>query len=213
MSAAIIPRLVSHPTLAIATVVLLAASALAEDPCGHEFPQDSNPTPITSEDICNFHQVDPEIYRGGRPRTSAYPKLVALGIRTILDLERPAYAERQRAVIEEVNSKLPPEQQITFVSFPVSQLEVEVSGISHVRMQSLFRLLQGAQKPIYIQCYLGRDRAGLVVAVYRLLRRQMSYEQAYEEAVHYKFYPGDSGLKKTLDRYRIAKNLESLVKP
>jgi protein tyrosine/serine phosphatase len=178
-----------------------------------DFPLDANPTTITEDDICNFHQVDPDVYRGGRPRPSAFPKLVRLGIRTILDLELTNYAERDRAAIAELNSKLPPEQRIAFISFPIYQDEIEVSGISHARLQDLFRHFREARKPILVQCYLGRDRTGLLVAVYRLLQRQKSYDEAYAEAVHYKFYPGDSGLKRTLDRYKSAKRLESLIQP
>ena len=181
--------------------------------CGRDFPHDSNPTKITDDDVCNFHLVDSRLYRGGRPRPSAYPKLIELGIRTIINLEEKELAKEEETTIEELNRTLAPEQRIDFVSFPIHTDEIERWGVSHKRMNELFQKMQASRGPIFVHCYHGKDRTGAVVAVYRLRLDQKSYKDAYEEAVHYLFSPRDHGLKDTIDRYKSPKHLQSLPRP
>lgn len=186
---------------------------MAEDFCAYDFPLDSNPTPITSEDVCNFHQVDAHFYRGGRPRSSAYPKLVQIGIRTIINLEEPEYAAEEKAVIDKLNSGLPADKQIQFVSFPISPAEIDDQGVSDKRLLELFGEIQASEKPIFLHCYHGKDRTGMTVAIYRLLMNQKSTSDAYDEAFHYRFSREDHGLSRTLDRYKSAKRLRTLPRP
>ena len=115
---------------------------MAEDFCAYDFPLDSNPTPITSKDVCNFHQVDAQLYRGGRPRSSAYPKLVGIGVRTIINLEEPEFAMEEKAAIDQLNSGLPSDRQIQFVSFPITPAEIDEEGVSDSRLRELFGEIQ-----------------------------------------------------------------------
>jgi len=193
--------------------LLLASTALGDSPCTIDFPHDSNPTEITDEDICNFHQVDPELYRGGQPRLSAYPKLAQVGIRTIVNLEADARAEAERATIAELNRTLAPEQCIDFISFHITQTQIGRTGISHQQVQNLFGQIQKARKPVFIHCFHGKDRTGAIVAIYRMWRQQKSYNEALDEALHYKFNLRDPGLIRTIDRYKNPKKLHSLPRP
>jgi protein tyrosine/serine phosphatase len=195
----------------LAVLFLIALRLAAQEPCSIDFPHDANPTAITDEDVCNFHQVDSQMYRGGRPRASAYPKLEALGIRTIINLEEEESAQRERDALLRLNENLKPEDRIDFVSFPISQTQIDKTGISNDEVKELFQLIEKARKPVLIHCYYGRDRTGAVMALYRMLYSQMSYEDALEEAYHYKFSSEDSGLKRTLHHYRHRERLEALI--
>jgi protein tyrosine phosphatase (PTP) superfamily phosphohydrolase (DUF442 family) len=197
----------------LAGVLASASVALSSDSCAYDFPLDSNPTPITSKDVCNFHQVDAQIYRGGRPRSSAYPKFVELGIRTILNLEEREYADKERAVVDELNLGLPPEKQIQFVSIPISPAEIEAKEVPPDHVKKIFEQIRDANRPIFIHCYHGKDRTGAVVAIYRMLMNQKSTSEAYDEAIHYGFTLDDHGLSKTVDRYKSEKRLNSLPRP
>lgn len=207
----IIPRPLGKLPQLVLLLILIARPLAAQEPCGVDFPHDSNPTAITDEDVCNFHQVDPQMYRGGRPRASAYPKLQELGVRTIINLEEAEVGEQERAVIARLNGTLKPEERIDFVSFPVSQNQIEKTGISNGDVKGLFRLIQSARKPVFIHCYYGRDRTGAVIALYRMLFNEMSYDEALDEALHYKFSSEDSGLKRTVHHYKNLQRLESLL--
>jgi protein tyrosine/serine phosphatase len=193
--------------------LLLALPALGQGPCNLDFPHDSNPTPIIDEDICNFHQVDADLYRGGRPRPRAYAKLVLLGIRTIINLEEPEYAEREKSVLDKLNATLKPEQRINFISFPIDLRAIATTGVPHERLQDLFQQIKKAQKPIFIHCYHGKDRAGAIVALYRMRRQEKSYEEATDEAFHYRLSRHEVGMQNTIDRYKNPQKLKSLPRP
>jgi tyrosine-protein phosphatase SIW14 len=197
----------------LALLLLLALPACAQGPCSIDFPHDANATRIIDADICNFHQVDADLYRGGQPRPSAYPKLAELGIRTIINLEEPKYAEREKAAVEELNRDLKPEARIDFISFPIDQTEIATDGVPHEQLRDLFQQMQKARKPIFIHCYHGRDRTGAIVALYRMLRREKSYQEATDEAFHYRLGHHDMGMRNTIDRYKNPKKLESLPCP
>jgi tyrosine-protein phosphatase SIW14 len=197
----------------LALVLLLSFPAFGQEPCSIDFPHDANPTQVNDEDICNFHQVDADLYRGGRPRPRAYPKLAELGIRTIINLEEPEYAEREKSALDELNATLKPEQRIGFISFPIAQTEIAGTGVPHERLQDLFQQIKDAKKPIFLHCYHGKDRTGAIVAIYRMRRHQKSFDEAYEEADHYRFSRSDLGLRRTIDRYESAKKLQSLPRP
>lgn len=197
----------------LGVLLLLASPACGQGPCSLDFPHDANPTPVVDADICNFHQVDADLYRGGRPRQSAYAKLVELGIRTIINLEEPEYAQREKATLDALNATLKPAQRIDLISFPIDQMEIAITGVSHDRLAELFQQMQAAQKPIFLHCYHGKDRTGAIVAIYRMRRREKPYDEAYEEARHYQFSRRDLGLRRTIDRYESAKKLQSLPRP
>jgi tyrosine-protein phosphatase SIW14 len=205
----------SSPAIArkLALLLLLSFPAFGQGPCSVDFPHDANPTRVSDEDICNFHQVDADLYRGGRPRPSAYPKLAKLGIRTIINLEEPNYAEREKAAVEELNRDLKPEDCISLISFPIDQTEIATDGVPDERLRDLFQQMQKARKPIFIHCYHGKDRTGAIVALYRMLRREKSFEEATEEALHYRLSQHDVGVQNTIDRYRNPKKLKSLPRP
>ncbi len=185
----------------------------AQNPCGYNFPQDANPTPITSQDVCNFHQVDAGLYRGGRPHPSAYPKLVGLGIRTIISLEGPEPANQEHGMIDEFNRLLSPAQKIDFLSFPISPTEIDETGVSDERLRQLFQQIRDARRPIFIHCFHGKDRTGAIVALYRMRMNQLSQKEAYREAFHYKFSRADHGLSRTLDRYNSTRKIQTLPLP
>jgi len=186
----------------------------------NNFPHDCNPTRITDNDIRNFHQVDRDLYRGRRPacRKDVYLKLADLGIRTIVDLET-GEASKEEAEVKQINQELSDRHlpQLTFIHFPISPiLEVKLGGVPYGGehgIRHLFEELQQAPKPIFLHCNRGKDRTGAIVAIYRLRRHELSFKQAYEEALHYKFNIWDRGLVRTIERYRDPKKLAALPDP
>ncbi len=137
----------------LSVFLLLALPGLGEEPCAIRFPHDSNRTEVTDQDICSFHKVESEVYRGGRPRPSAYPKLATLGIRTIVNFEEIEPAEKERAAVAKLNLNLKPEEPIEFISFPISQVGINRTGISDERVRNLSREIQTARKPVFIHCF------------------------------------------------------------
>jgi len=184
------------------------------------FPHDCNPTRIADNDIRNFHQVDRDLYRGARPayRKDVYLKLVGLGIRTIVNLET-GEASKEEAEVKQINQELSDRHlpQVKFIHFPISPtLQVILTGLpggGKHGARHLFEELQQAPKPIFLHCNHGKDRTGAIVVLYRMRRHELAFQQAYEEALHYKFNSLDGGLIKTIRRYRDPKALVELPDP
>ena len=174
--------------------------------------------PTAEKLVPAFHRVDADLYRGGRPayHDDVYLKFAELGIRTVVNLEGGAEARREQEAIERVNTKLAEQGKpaLTFVSFPINSFTGTVLGSpSNQGMGVLFREIANAPKPIYVHCEHGKDRTGMVVALYRLWRSESTFEDALSEADYYHFSYWNFGLKRTLDRYRQAPALKSLGEP
>ncbi len=196
---------VSSKVVAFAVVcVLLTPCVLSAAKCRH--PRDCNPTTISDDEICDFHKVDNDLYRGRRPTCSGLSKLEALGIRTFIDL---GGAEAALHGCEDDARKA----GVHFASFHISLLQIVLTGVSDERLRSLFDLIQKAPKPIFVGCRLGRDRTGMIVALYRIKRQELPFGKAEEEAVYYGYRPRFIGLRKTLERYKDPRELRLLPVP
>lgn len=208
-------RVLARAIYLVVAMAALGAGLVAPVPVPSAFasPPDSRPPSINTDDDANFRMVDSQFYCGGRPRASAFPKLVQLGIRTIINLESGEDAEVERAAIEKLNLGLQLDRRIQLISFPIGSEEIDETGVSHKRLQELFTQIRDAKRPILIHCYHGRDRTGAVIAIYRMLMSQKSATEAFEEAYHYGFSREVHGLSKTVDRYKSAKKLQSLPRP
>jgi len=186
----------------------------------NSFPRDCNSTGITDKDIANFHHVDRDLYRGARPayRQDVYLKLVDLGIRTIVNLETEE-ASKEQAEVWQINREFSDRHlpQVEFIHFPIRPiLQVNLTGVpdeGEHGIRHLFEELQQAPKPIFLHCAHGKDRTGAIVVLYRMRRHELSFEQAYDEALHYKFSILNRGLIRTMRRYRDAKALAELPDP
>jgi protein tyrosine/serine phosphatase len=197
-----------HPGMRL-TAVLLALSLLVSPhpswaKC-HE-PRDCNPTTITPKEICNFHKVDSDLYRGGRPTCVGLAKLEALGVRTFIDLGGAGAAIHHCKAEAEARG-------IHFIRVKISLPQIVLTGVPDRQVRNLFADMRSASKPIFVSCSLGRDRTGMVVALYRIKRSEMSFDEAWQEAVHYGYRPHFRGLRRALNRYRERSEIEQLPAP
>jgi protein tyrosine/serine phosphatase len=196
----------------LSILLLLAVSLAAKDPLN------DCSVPSAEDLVGNFHRVDAEMYRGGRPayRDDVYRKFAELGIRTIINLEGGTQAKREQEVVERVNQQLAREGKppLQFVSFPIDAFAGTVlTAQSNQSMGTLFSEIAKAPKPIYLHCHLGKDRTGMVVALYRVWRGESDFTDAISEANYYHFSHWSFGLKRTLDRYREPQAIKKLGEP
>jgi protein tyrosine/serine phosphatase len=194
--------------LAFPAILALAANADARM-IRHRSRSDCNRTSITEKDIRSFNQVDGDLYRGAHPHCSGYEKLSALGIRTIIDLQ--GTPERKARDCEEKNQT--GKFRFQFISFKISLFQTTFTGVSDKQLDRLFSIIAQAPKPIFIGCKFGEDRTGLVVALYRMKRGEMTYAEARREALYYGFEPNLCGLNQTFKRFRDPQKLAALPFP
>jgi protein tyrosine/serine phosphatase len=184
---------------------LVLASAAGSQTKRHNL-CDCNPTSMTRREIPNFHKVDNDLYRGGHPTCEGLSKLEALGIRSFIDLGG-AQASLRRCKSAAARAGM------QFISFKISIPRVVLLGVPDQRLRTLFASIQRARKPIFLSCSLGRDRTGLIAALYRMKRGEMSFPEAEREAIYYGYRPRFIGLRRALERYRDPQELQLLPAP
>jgi protein tyrosine/serine phosphatase len=197
------------PSRSLVAVTLFASCAFAkgadsrsESP--HQY--ECNPDSITGEEIPNFHRVDNDLYRGGHPSCAGLAQLESLGVRTFIDLGgaggafRHCESARNGAGIQVYHVK-------------VSLADITLLGISDEKLRTIFALMRKSPKPVFVSCSLGRDRTGVITALYRLKRGEMSFAEAENEAVYYGYRRRFIGLHKALERYRDPQELKLLPSP
>ncbi len=125
-----------------------------------------------SQDLPMFYQVDEGLYRGGQPLDEGLRQLQRMGIKTVISLRQPSKAmEEERRLVEQLGMR--------WVSIPMwfwwrpsdQQVHQFVGIVS-----------DPAHRPVFIHCRQGRNRAGIMVAIYRVACQRWSPRQAYAEA-------------------------------
>jgi protein tyrosine/serine phosphatase len=117
-------------------------------------------------------EVVPGIYRGPAPETPAdFRKLRDLGVRTVLDVRK----FRRRRMDETCRSARA--YGMNYLRLPVA-FRPQRDGSAE---RALRALVNSCRHPIYLHCELGRDRSGLVVALYRVRCQGWSLQAAYCE--------------------------------
>lgn len=136
----------------------------------------------------DFEQLAPGIYVGSAPQTAAdYDVLCQLQVRTVVDIRkfrRLARGREQRELEQ---------RGIAYRHIPVGFTPTR-NDAPH---QALRLLADPACHPIYLHCTLGRDRTGLIVALYRVHHLGWSPEAAYAAMEQGQFNP----LLRGNDRY------------
>jgi hypothetical protein len=118
-------------------------------------------------------KVSETVFRGPFLETEGdYAQLKALGITTLLSLQGlPGHVNFEREMAKKYG--------FNFISNPIqgsifAPSEKSVNGALSV-------LANSKLGKIYVHCKLGRDRTGLVIALYRVFSEGVSANQAYQE--------------------------------
>lgn len=151
--------------ITLAIVLALAVPAVAAD----EAPA-----------IPNFHQVNPNLFRGGRPRAEGVRRLARMGVRTVVNLERelfeeePGEVKKEREWVQRAGMK--------FIHVPMRPFIAP----SRQRIEQVLTLITDpANQPVFVHCDRGSDRTGIVIAAYRIRVEGWSVPRAYAEMVRY----------------------------
>ena len=128
--------------------------------------------------IKNFGCINDNFYRGAQPREQDYADLAALGVKTVIDLQRVGQPEEQ-ALVEA--------QGMKFFRIPMS----DKSQPAAEQADMFLKIVNDpANQPVFVHCAGGRHRTGAMSAIYRITRDGWSADQAYLEMKHYDFEYG-----------------------
>ena len=123
--------------------------------------------------IDNFGQVDAGYYRGAQPVGRDYANLAALGVKTVIDLQRDG-DPNEKAHVERAG--------MTFYRIPMTTREVPTSD----QIDQFLRLVSD-EAPVYVHCAGGRHRTGVMSAIYRMEKDGWNADRAFAEMKRYKF--------------------------
>jgi protein tyrosine/serine phosphatase len=128
--------------------------------------------------IKNFGAVNPILFRGAQPEDEDYAKLAAIGIKTVIDLQRVGEPNEQR-LVEAAGMK--------FFRIPMS----DRSRPDPAKAEKFLSLVNDpANQPVFIHCRGGRHRTGAMAAIYRLTKDGWNAEQAVAEMKKFDFERG-----------------------
>jgi len=148
-------------------------------------------TEVRYPELPNFHQVNPQLYRGAQPKVGGVRKLAALGIKTILNLRREDDHTRAEAVAARAAG--------------LRYFNVPMPGTSKPTDAQINRVLaiinSPANQPVFVHCQRGADRTGTVIACYRILKDGWTARQAKKEAEHYGMYWTERGMKEYIEDF------------
>jgi len=129
--------------------------------------------PLTIDD---FDKLNDNYYRGGQPKREDYPRLAALGIRTVVDL-RQGGPDDEQTLLENAGMKFYSIQMTA--SYPPSEITIH---------QFLKVVNDPANQPVFLHCEDGHIRTGVVTAVYRITHDGWTADQAYVEMKKHHFH-------------------------
>lgn len=179
-----------------------------------------------AQDIPKFYMVDAgKVFRGGRPQIEDIKTLKLAGIKTIIDLQGGDFdllgkivAMAEPGELEEVMLK---EKQAS-LKLGINWIPQRLSSFTMTSVQqanvtkTLEIMKDPKMQPVFIHCEFGKDRTGLVAALYEVLNMGEQVQVAHERWVasghtgqfnryatimlDYYFYKVTSGMPLDLDR-------------
>ena len=137
--------------------------------------------------LANVGRVADGIFRGAQPKPEGYATLKAMGVRTVINL-RSRHGERQAVEAAGMRS----------VEIPMNVMRnVDPATVRKV----LSVMTDPANQPVFVHCQHGKDRTGLVAAVYRMEVDGWSEAEAEAEMEAFGFHEVWFQLKKFVRRY------------
>lgn len=127
--------------------------------------------PRSADGLPVFYQVDEGLYRGAQPSPEGIERLARMGIRTVISLRQPSRAMvEERRQVERLGMR--------WVHIPMwfwwSPSDRQVR-------QFLSVATDPASRPVFVHCRQGRNRAGVMCAVYRVAYQGWDPQHAYAE--------------------------------
>ena len=126
------------------------------------------------EGIPNFGKINDNLFRGAQPDSAGITNLARLGIKSIINLRMGYEIWKWEAAEAQANG-------ITYTNVPLKGL----GRPTDTQVANLLALIETLPAPVFVHCRYGCDRAGTIIACYRIRRDHWSNEAALEEARKY----------------------------
>lgn len=160
----------THMIKAISLLVIFVSSVLG---CALNRVESSRPaqwaTPVQLQGTANLYKVTDYLYRSGQPTEEGMKNLKKLGIKTIINL-RAFYFDFDK---------------IRETGLLVEELSVKAWHIEDAEVVRVLRIIRKRENgPFLLHCSNGADRAGVMIAMFRVVEQGWTKEEAIQEMVN-----------------------------
>lgn len=153
------------------------------------------PHPAAKQDLPNYHEVYPYLYRGGEPTDAGLEQLKKMGVEKIIDL-------RGAGPIPEAEKKEVEKLGMRYLNLPMDfhaptkdQVQTFLQSIEEAKEN------KGDKRAVFVHCQHGSDRTGCMVGIWRVTHDGWNYEEAYKEMRKYYFTPKFTHLSGAVKEY------------
>ena len=144
--------------------------------------------------IPNFHEVGLGVYRGGQPTPAGWAFLKLKGVKTVVKLDLASEGSDEEA------AKLG--MTVIDASGPPSDLGDVLGAPKPERIRLAVETLRNESlRPIFVHCFHGQDRTGLIVGLYRVLHDHRTKKAAYKEMQKNGFHRSLHGLREVWEHF------------
>jgi tyrosine-protein phosphatase SIW14 len=147
------------------------------------------------EDMPNFHEVHPYLYRGGEPTDAGLKKAQEMGVKTVIDL-------RGTGPVTESEKKFVETQGMHYINLPMDSRAPSKKAVSTFMNEvKKAKSAPDGKSAVFVHCQHGSDRTGCMVGVWRVAQEGWTYDDAYKEMRKYYFSPKFINLSNTVRKY------------
>jgi tyrosine-protein phosphatase SIW14 len=122
--------------------------------------------PVHLQGVPAFAKVSEELYRGGQPSAEGFAELKSIGIKTVVSL-RVLGSDRR---------------ELSGTGLRYFQLHVNPLHPEEEDVLAFLKVVSDPRnRPVFVHCRQGRDRTGMMVAVYRMVVQNWTKQDALAE--------------------------------
>lgn len=150
------------------TILILLNILFLTSPCiaiESKLRPDTWATPIISENLENWHQVDSLVNRSEQPDNEGMADIERFGIRRVLNL-RQFHND---------------DDETKMTNLETFHIPINAAKIMDKDVIKALRIIKSSDQPILVHCWHGADRTGTIVAMYRIIEQGWSKESALDE--------------------------------
>ena len=133
------------------------------------------PETSVSDKQFNFHIVDRGIWRSAQPSLESIAVMKKHGLKTVINLR----GSEENNLWE---SRICDSLDIKYYHIPLDGREIPDTA----DLNKILSIIENQQnQPVMYHCLGGKDRTGIVTAIYRLKNSNVSFEEAHKEMLMY----------------------------
>jgi len=125
--------------------------------------------------IDNFGKINNTYFRGAQPKGGDYADLAALGVKTVIDLQKDG-PSKEAGYVKAAG--------MNFFRIGMTTTDRPTDA----QVAEFFKIVNDpANQPVFVHCAGGRHRTGTMTALYRMTNDSWTPSQAYNEMKQFRF--------------------------